>query len=362
MRSQITAVCTLLSGVILSVAVQAQSGSGTRWELTMEMAGMPPGMGFAIPKQTVCLSRDENEAPPADKDCTVLEQHSTGNHHFVKARCPKGLMELDQTRTADSLISRMTMTDNSGEVTEMTVKGVAVGDCDYTAETAQQKKRIAGLQRQAAAAEKHSKEELARVCVDALDKMQGALFVKDGFCQAQQAEFCKRVDTLQGYQLLTNGAPVNAAMKTTLDEQLAVCGKSNTELLRRHCQTAISKTNFDFARTYCSADAQRLCKPAVSGENLDFVMAICPSEKQALVDQHCAGRKYSSQIAEKYRSFCAGTLGSNQGTQGAAATDRTQPDAGGNVEGDEAGKEGVTTDVKQGVKEGVRNLKKVFGF
>ena len=128
MRSQSLAICALLSGVILSVAVQAQPGSGTRWEISMEMAGMPPGMGFAIPKQTSCLSKNVDEAPPADKDCTLLEQHSTGNHHFIKAQCQQGLMEIEQTRTADSMISLMKMTDNSGEVTEMTMKGVAIGD------------------------------------------------------------------------------------------------------------------------------------------------------------------------------------------------------------------------------------------
>ncbi len=318
MRSQSLAICALLSGVILSVAVQAQPGSGTRWEISMEMAGMPPGMGFAIPKQTSCLSKNVDEAPPADKDCTLLEQHSTGNHHFIKAQCQQGLMEIEQTRTADSMISLMKMTDNSGEVTEMTMKGVAIGDCDYTAETAKQKRKIAGLQRQADAAEKRSKEEMARMCTDALAKMQGSMFTKDGFCQAQQAEYCKRVDTLEGYQLLTGGAPVNAAMKAALDEQVAVCGTSGADLLRRHCKAAIGQTNFNFARTYCPADAPRLCKQALSAESLGFVAAICPVEKQALVDQHCAGRKYSSQIAEKYRNFCAGALSVSDDAQAAS--------------------------------------------
>lgn len=354
MRSQSLAFCALLSGVILSVAAQAQPGSGTRWEISMEMAGM----GFAMPKQTACLSKNINEAPPADKECTLLEQHSTGNHHFVKTQCPQGLIELDQTRTADSMTSLMKMTDSSGEVTEMTMKGVAIGDCDYTAETAKQKQKIAGLKRQAAAAEKRSKEEMARMCVDALAKMQGTMFTKDGFCQAQQAEYCKRVNTLEGYQLLTTGAPVNAAMKAALDEQVAVCGTSGADLLRRHCQSAISQVNFNFARTYCPADAPRLCKQAVDQEKLGFVAAICPTEKQALVDQHCAGRKYSSQIAEKYRSFCAGArsasddaqaAGASAGAQDAGASDQTQP---------AKAQEGV----KQGVKEGVKSLKKVFGF
>ncbi|MBK7171606.1 MAG: hypothetical protein IPH83_21095 [Gammaproteobacteria bacterium] len=358
MRSQSLAICALLSGVVLSVAVQAQPGSGTRWEMTMEMAGMPPGMGFALPKQRACLSNNVDEAPPAEKDCTVLEQHSTGNHHFIKAQCPKGLMELEQTRTADSMTSLMKMTDNSGEVTEMTMKGVAIGDCDYTAETAQQKRKIAGLQRQADAAEKRSKEQMARMCVDALEKMQGSMFGKDGFCQAQQAEYCKRVNTLEGYQLLTGGAPIDMAVQATYDEQLAVCGTRSADLLRRHCQTAISQANFNFARAYCPVEAPRLCKQAVNEEKLNYVIVICPVEKQALVDQHCAGRKYSSQIAEKYRNFCSGALGSQDGAQDAGVSSGVQQ-AGAS---DQAQPATVQEGVKKGVKDGVKSLKKVFGF
>ncbi len=363
MRSHWLAICALLFGAMLSSVAQAQPGSGTRWEISMEMPGMPAGMAFSMPKQTACLSRDENEAPPADDKCTLLEQHSSGNRHFVKMQCPDGLTELDQTRTADSMTSLMKMTDSSGVVTEMTMRGTVTGDCDYTAETAQRERQMAGLQRQAEAAEKRGKEQMTRMCTDALTKMQGTLFTKDGICAAQQDEYCKRANTLDGYRLLAEGVDYVGADKTGagLDEQLAVCGKRGVDLRRQHCAGAVKQGNFDFVQRFCPTDAPALCSQALGAEKLAFLSAVCPVEKQALVDQHCAGRKYSSQIAEKYRSFCAGTLGSNQGAEAAAATDRTQPDAG-NVEGNEAGKEGVTTDVKQGVKEGVKNLKKVFGF
>jgi hypothetical protein len=124
-------------GVLPPPAVLAETASGTLWEIRMEMPAMPAmpgGMGFSMPAQTVCLPSDDNEAPPPDKGCTLLEKHSDGNHHFLKMQCPDGLMELDQTRSADAMDSQMKMTDRSGQVTEMSMKGKVLGNCDYRAQ------------------------------------------------------------------------------------------------------------------------------------------------------------------------------------------------------------------------------------
>ena len=107
----------------------AQSGSGTLWEVGMQMDGMPEAMASAMPKQRVCMSNDPETAPPPDEGCKILEQRSQGNRHFVKMQCKEGLMEVEQTRTRTSMQSLMKMTDESGEVTEMTMKGKALGEC-----------------------------------------------------------------------------------------------------------------------------------------------------------------------------------------------------------------------------------------
>jgi hypothetical protein len=326
----------------------------------MEMPGMPAGMGFSLPKQTACLSRDENEAPPADDKCTLLEQHSRGNRHFVKMQCPDGLTELDQTRTADSMTSLMKMTDRSGEVTEMTMKGIAIGDCDYTAETAEQARKIAELERQAEAAEKRGKEQVTRMCTDAVTKMQGTLFTKDGMCKAQQGEYCKRVDTLDGYRLLAEGVDRTHADKTgaSLDEQLAVCGTRGVDLRRRHCTGAAKQSNFGFVQSFCPDEAPAMCPQALDTKQLGFLLAKCEAQTAVLASAECEGREYSSQIAEQYRSFCAAAASNAAGGGAALSQQRDAADQGGATEG----KQGVTKDVKAGVKEGVKNLKKVFGF
>ena len=189
------------------------------------------------------------------------------------------------------------------------------------------------------------------------------MFTKDGLCRRNRPSIASGSIRWMATGCWRQWADYAGADKTGagLDEQLAVCGKRGVDLRRQHCTAAVQQANFDFVQRFCPTDAPALCSQALGAEKLGFLSVTCPAETQALVDQHCAGRKYSSQIAEKYRSFCAGTLSSNQGAQGAAATDQTQPDAG-SAEGDETGKAGVTTDVKQGVKEGVKNLKKVFGF
>ena len=87
----------------------AQSGSGTLWEIGMEMEGMPAGMASMMPKQRVCMSNDPETAPPPDEGCTILEQRSQGNRHFARMQCKEGLMELDQTRTKTTMTQKTSL-------------------------------------------------------------------------------------------------------------------------------------------------------------------------------------------------------------------------------------------------------------
>ena len=80
--------------LVLATGALAQSGTGTRWEMHMQIPGMeeamkgvemPPGMeGMAMPgmspggmTQKMCLPKDPKEPPPPQEQCKVLEQHST---------------------------------------------------------------------------------------------------------------------------------------------------------------------------------------------------------------------------------------------------------------------------------------------
>jgi hypothetical protein len=325
----------------------AQSGSGTLWEVGMHMDGMPDGMGFAMPKQRVCMSNDPETAPPPDEGCTILEQRSRGNKHFVKMQCKDGLMEVEQTRTRTTMQSLMKMTDKSGEVTEMTMKGTAVGECDYKADKQAREKQLADMQRKVDDMQRQSAAQLAAMCNDALTKMQGPMFGKDSLCVAQKQEYCKRLGTREGYGVMAASVPEGAESVPgySVQDQVANCGLDDKALRGKHCSSAVAAADFTFVGKLCPAQVSQLCPQAAGAEKFGYLFAHCPAEKQQFIATNCAGRKYSSQIDARYRDLCVAELG-NKGFSNDGSALPTNP----------------AEAVGAGVKEGVKGLKKVFGF
>jgi hypothetical protein len=319
--------------------------AGTLWELSMSMEGM----NFAMPKQRVCMDDDPQEPPPPDKECTMLEQSSSGNRHRVRAQCPDGLIEIDQTRTDTTLKQLMTMTDRSGESTRINVTGVALGPCDYAGEERKRQAQMDQMQQQMDLAMSQSTAQLKSTCDDALQKMQGALFGKDSLCPEQKAEFCRRLDTPAGYSAMVAGIPrgMRDQPQYGLADQLAVCGFSDDSLRARHCATSAAGSDFGFVGQFCPREAGALCARANEAQQYDFVFRHCPAEKTAFVAANCAGRQYSSQIDASYRDLCVAEIGEQGfGNDGSAGRIPSNPaDA-----------------VGAGVKEGMKGLKKVFGL
>lgn len=334
--------------VLSSVALPslAQSGSGTLWEIGMHMEGMPEGMGFAMPKHRVCMSNDPETAPPPDEGCTILEQRSQGNRHFVKMQCKDGLMELEQTRTRTTMQSLMKMTDNSGEVTEMTMKGTAVGECDYKADKQAREKQMADMQRKMDDMQRQSAAQLAATCNDALARMHGPMFGKDSACVTQKKEYCRRLETRDGYSLMAKGAVVGEGYAGySTKEQVANCGLDDKALRAKHCSSAVAAADFAFVGKLCTSDVAKLCPQAAGAEKFGYLFAHCPAEKQQFVAANCAGRKYSSQIDARYRDLCVAELGDKGFSNDGSGLPTNPAEA-----------------VGAGVKEGVKGLKKVFGF
>jgi hypothetical protein len=324
----------------------AQSGSGTLWEVGMQMDGMPEAMASAMPKQRVCMSNDPETAPPPDEGCKILEQRSQGNRHFVKMQCKEGLMEVEQTRTRTSMQSLMKMTDESGEVTEMTMKGTAIGDCDYKADKQAREKQVADMQRKMDEMQRQSAAQLAATCNDALAKMQGPMFGKDSPCVDQKKEYCRRLGTRDGYSLMAKGAAVGEGYAGySTKEQAANCSLDDKVLRGKHCSSAVAAADFAFVGMLCPSDVAKLCPQAAGAEKFNYLFAHCPAEKQKFIATNCAGRKYSSQIDARYRDLCWNEMKKlGLGNDGTGLP--TNPaDA-----------------VNTGVKEGVKGLKKVFGF
>ncbi len=363
MRSHFLAICVLLFGAMLSFAVLAQPGSGTRWEISMEMPGMPAGMGFSLPKQTACLSRDENEAPPADDKCTLLEQHSRGNRHFVKMQCPDGLTELDQTRTADSMTSLMKMTDSSGEVTEMTMKGIAIGDCDYTAETAKRERQIAGLQRQADDAREALRGRdgpLVRRCGDE----NAGHHVHQGWIVLGAQGRVLQAGQYAGWLPFAGGrgrsrrCGQDAERVSTNNWRCVaraawICG-AGTALAPR------KQSNFGFVQSFCPDEAPATVPTGARHEAARFPVGELRGRdgRCSLSSGMCGTRVLQPDRREVPQLLCRLRRRMRPGVRAALSQQRDAADQGGATEG----KQGVTKDVKAGVKEGVKNLKKVFGF
>ena len=130
MRIPALLVFTLGSTMLSTLPATVIAGPGTLWELRTQVEGMPD-MGNMIPAQRVCMPTDTSKPPPTQNECTILEQRSSGNHHWMKVQCPDGTMEMEQTREASSLETKMSLTDESGQTMHMRVNGTAVGSCEY---------------------------------------------------------------------------------------------------------------------------------------------------------------------------------------------------------------------------------------
>jgi hypothetical protein len=384
MRRPVLAVTTAIL-FALPLVTLAQPGSGRQWEIKMQIPGMTPEMaaemeearkameGMEMPEgmqmpgmpqmqggmmvQNACLPKDNNEPPPANEDCTLLEQRSTGNRHHVKMRCPDGTIEVDQTRTDTTMTTHMKMTENNGAVSEMDMTGRLLGECDYTAEVDAQRRQVAAVKKQVDDAQRKSKEQIAALCKESLEKMQGHIIAREDLCSAaDRKEFCRRVQTTDGYRLFL-GTRGNApdAPGYRLDDPLKHCGTTEAKLRALLCDQAVAAKDLKFVDEFCPDQRPRLCAVAEQREELWYIARHCAEARAGLVAEHCAGRKFSAQIDPKYRDFCAGALGRDlKGgtTPGVGAAGGEQPEEPAQP----------ADPVQQGVKKGVEGLKKVFGF
>lgn len=366
-----------IASLLIAMPLLAQPDSGTEWEMTMDIPGMEdiqmPDMGempegFEMPEgmmmpsmgpggmtQKVCLPKDPEEPPPAQSDCRVVEQKSSGNRHRITMDCPDGRIEIDQTRTDTTMTTRMRNTDKSGEVFETTMNGRLLGGCDYGAQQAALARGQAKIKKTIDDGNRAAAAQMDKVCADGLQSMSPDLFVgKDPACAARKQDYCDRLASREGYGTAKKHLRDMSAAgfdRADIPAQMKSCGLQESVVLRKLCTEGQGAADFRFVGAYCPGERAALCPKAVSSEELDYVSRYCPAERETLVARHCAGRKYSTDIAEKYRAFCVSALGADlKGGGGAAAGE----------DGPEPAK--PADKVEEGVKKGVEGLKKVFGF
>lgn len=302
---------------------------GETWEITssMEMAGM----SMAPHTQQVCqpLAGDQPAVPqPDDKSCEMYDVQRSGSSMSWKMRCTgkdamTGSGELSY-QGRDSYQGKMTM-NMEGQTVITRLSGKRLGaQCDAGA-----------IKKQIAAVEKQTAATLAQQCREAARSMQVMMF--DGryptACDAKtKAEFCKRVGTEQGYDLLAARGQAPGASNPELESAGKTCG-------------------VDIAAT-----RKQLCKAGVGKDaSLPFLARHCPDEAAPIAQAQCAGRSFTSQPEQKYREFCSDYARHNLMQGGAGATGGQQ-DASGQPAPQEQ------TPAGNAVEEGKKALRKLLPF
>jgi len=130
-------ICSILFFLILAPSPFAAQAQGEWWEMTqkIEMPGMPDlsAMMPAIPPTRVCLTAEPQpqsfKSLEDDQECAVNDVKTSAKATTFNIKC-SGDSPLtghgEMTRTADSLIQKMTLTSEDGDMT-ITMTGKRIG-------------------------------------------------------------------------------------------------------------------------------------------------------------------------------------------------------------------------------------------
>lgn len=306
-------------GLAAAAGAWAQGGPDELWNMStrMEMAGMP---AQAMNHQ-VCMQKGETqpEKMSQDKNCKVTEQRKVGNTFTWKIVCTgRDAMtgEGRMTRSGNAMDGRMRMQGKSGgEPMDMTIvyTGKLAGGCN-----AGERQQAAVKQQQAMIAQGNA--QLAQACKESMDNYMTMMFEGESApCKPQKPEYCARVT--KATQAMRTPAGYRKSAKAADWEQAGKVCKVNMASVRASA-----------------------CKSATGGRDWDFVGEHCPAEAKAVATEHCAGRSYTVAMASEYKGVCSRYASRDAGTAAQAPAAPKPTDA-----------------VKEGVKEGARALRKLFG-
>lgn len=279
--SQSAALLLVLAAGAAAAAEPPAGKKGVIWESTtsMETAGM------SMPPQTMrtCAPEGDWKEPPStqppDSRCKVTDVKQRGKTTTWKMACdePEKMTGAgSMTRDGDTYRGTMEVTSREGSM-QMKMSGRKIGGaCELG-------KPVAGDARQAEAmammeqAKQGMAREMDKECKTAVREMNPALFLMKGAytCQGtpQQAEFCKRLTTDEGFRKASKG------------------GAESLEASAKLCQADLA------------ALRSRACAAAAKARDLAFLGASCPAERKALAQKECAGKE-DSNLAPDLRDFC----------------------------------------------------------
>ncbi len=284
LRIQAHLPAALLLALAAGAAGAADGSTGKKgviWESTssMEVSGM------AMPPQTVrnCAPEGDWKEPPTsqppDAKCKVTDVKQSGKTTTWKMACDgeeKMTGTGSMTRDGDTYRGTMNITSASGTM-QMKLSGRKIGGaCELG-------KPVAGDARQAEmmARMEQSKQGMARQmekeCKGAVKQMNPAMFLMQGAVTCQgtphQAEFCKRLQTDEGFR------------------KASQAGEENLEKAAKLCDVDLA------------ALRSRTCAAAAKAKDLAVLGASCPAERKALAQKECAGKE-DSNLSPALRDFC----------------------------------------------------------
>lgn len=344
----------MVAGLVVLAPAALAAGDGL-WEVTtkMEIEGMPSG--FAIPgmpggaqKQTVCLAEGKQYESEQQKECKVLEQKQSGRKTTMKVKCREGTMTIENEQVSrDHWRSKVVM---SGEAAgTIHSEGRRIGTCDAGKEggmSRETQKMLGDAEKQTAA----NAAEIGAMCQKAVAEWPAPHPFDQYDMMARQRKDAIAQSKGQNMKMINAMHPEIPACAKAKTDYCAKSKAAGREIASRGGYAAFFGKHAEKAAPalrYCGVESTTVlaghCKSGVAEGDYGFVAAFCPAERKTLAARHCAGRAYTA-VEPKYQPLCGGAGG------GGGGRDYTAQPAGGS---------GGTG---QAVDEGVKQLKKLFGF
>jgi hypothetical protein len=322
---------TLLVAFVIADAAAApadQAGKkGVVWESTTEMEAS----GMVLPPQTArhCAPEGEWKEPPptqpGDSQCRVTDLKQSGKTTSWKMACdgPEKMSgQGTMTRDGDAYRGTMTFSGTSGSG-RMKLSGRKVGGACVVGQPLPGDNRQAEIMALMEQSKQDTAKGIDKECRKAARDVEPALFLMTGTftCKGtpHQAEFCKRLQTVEGFQRASK------AGEETLEKAAGLCQVDLVALRGR----------------FCSEAAQR--------KDLAFLGSSCPAERKALAQKECAGKE-DSNLAPGIRDFCLA-----YGKELLVQDPKAKKKKGAPVEPEGEPKDGA-------VDQGKKALKGLFGF
>jgi len=314
-------------GLGMAAGAWAQGGPDELWNMTTRMD--MDGMQMPAMSRQVCQKKGRQGAAPApDPNCRTSDVRTVGNKTTWKMTCTgdepmSGTGEI--TRTRDSMSGRMQLRGKDGEAMNVVYSGKLAGTCN--AQTHQDPQQAA-MKQKMAAMQAQGDAQLTQMCRESIEKFSTPIFeMQNSPCAARKGEYCAHVKkTVQSMR-----AP--AAYRAALQKE------------------GLRNEGWEHAARYCGVQTAPItaaaCKSATGGRDWPFVADYCPAESQKIAAEQCAGREYTVAMSSEYKAICGKHASSFAQPQRAAAKPAAAPSAG--------------DAVKEGVSQGARALKNLFG-